>query len=67
MNAAREVPDILTVKEAAVYLRISEMTVLRLAGQGAIPGVKIGRQWRFQKETIVNLVRHPELFSRSRD
>lgn len=56
--------NVLTVKDTAVYLRLSEMTVLRLAGQGLIPGVKIGRQWRFQKEVILNLLKHPEVLIR---
>lgn len=56
-TSADRIPDVLTVKEAAHYLRVSEMTVLRLAAQGTIPGVKIGRQWRFEKEVILNLVR----------
>lgn len=49
--------EILTVKEAAAYLRLSEMTVLRLANQGRIRGAKIGRQWRFEKDAILKLVR----------
>lgn len=57
--------DVLTVKEIADYLRLSEMTVLRLTNQGAIPGVKIGRQWRFRKEVILNLMAHPELLSKA--
>ncbi len=60
-------PSILTVREAAHYLRISEMTVLRLANQGFIPGAKIGRQWRFPKDTILNLVRQPETLGQARE
>ncbi len=55
--------DVLTVRDTANYLRLSEMTVLRLTSQGLIPGVKIGRQWRYQKETIKNLVKHPEVLN----
>lgn len=50
--------SVLTVKEAADYLRLSEMTVLRLANQGVLPGAKIGRQRRFSKEVILRLVHH---------
>lgn len=53
--------DILTLEEAAQCLRLSKMTVLRLAHKGCIPGAKIGRLWRFSRETILNLVKHPEL------
>ena len=57
-------PYVLTVRETAGYLRLSEMTVLRLAHQGLIQGAKIGRQWRFAKETILALVKHPEILRR---
>lgn len=56
--------DVLTVKDVAEYLRLSEMTVLRLTNQGIISGVKIGRQWRFRKEVILNLMANPELLSK---
>ncbi len=52
---------VLTVKEAAEYLRLSEMTILRLANQGLIPGAKIGRQWRFAKDAVTGLLKHPEI------
>ena len=51
----------MTVKETAEYLRLSEMTILRLAAQGVIPGAKIGRQWRFEKESVQMLIRNPEI------
>ena len=60
------VPDVcvLTLREAAKYLRLSEVTIKRLAVQGFIPGSKIGRQWRFSRETIMGLVKHPEILRR---
>ena len=56
--------SVFTVKEAAQYLKLSEMTILRLANQGFIPGAKIGRQWRFSKEDVVSLIRNPEILKR---
>lgn len=56
--------DVLTLQEAADYLRLSEMTVLRLANKGFIRGAKIGRQWRFARETLYELVQHPEILRR---
>ena len=58
---ATPLPLVFTAQEAAEYLRFSESTILRLAGQGFIPGAKIGRQWRFSRETILNLLNQPEL------
>lgn len=58
-----DVPGILTVKEAALFLRLSEATILRLAAQGIVPGSRIGRQWRFSREAIFYLIKHPEQLS----
>ena len=63
-SSAKENRFVLTAKETAEYLRLSEMTILRLAAQGVIPGAKIGRQWRFEKESVQMLVRDPEILRR---
>jgi excisionase family DNA binding protein len=38
--------DLITVREAANYLRISARTVYRLIESGQIGAVRIGKQWR---------------------
>ena len=38
--------DLLTLAEAAAYLRVHRRTMGRLLRQGVVPGTKIGRQWR---------------------
>lgn len=43
---------LLTVRELAAFLQISDRQVLRMAAAGTLPGVKIGVEWRFQKPTI---------------
>ena len=43
---------LMTIDELARYMRVSRFTVYRLAKNHFIPGTKIGRQWRFQKEEI---------------
>jgi excisionase family DNA binding protein len=63
-SSAKENRFVLTAKETAEYLRLSEMTILRLAAQGVIPGAKIGRQWRFERESVQMLVRDPEILRR---
>jgi excisionase family DNA binding protein len=45
-------PDVMNVDEVADYLRVAPATVYRLARQGKIPCGKVGRAWRFRKETI---------------
>ena len=49
-------PDILTVEEAAEYLRVSPSTVRRMARTGLLPGVRIGRQWRFSRRQLLEWV-----------
>lgn len=44
---------VLTVKEAAEYLRIHPITLYRLLEKNKVSGVfKIGNQWRFKKEVM---------------
>jgi len=44
--------DVLTIKELSAYLKISRSTLYKLVREGRIPSQKIGRHWRFRKETI---------------
>lgn len=44
--------NVLTVKELASYLGFTPRTIYLKAQVGEIPGVKIGRNWRFPKEMI---------------
>jgi excisionase family DNA binding protein len=43
---------LMTIKQLAGYLNLNERTVLRLVTEGALPGVKVGNQWRFRKAMI---------------
>lgn len=43
---------ILTVHEVAEYLRMSEAKVYRLAKEGNLPVVRIGKTWRFRKDLL---------------
>ena len=52
MNFARLRSPVLTVKEVATYLRISESTAYRMAERGALPAFKVGSNWRFNLEDI---------------
>lgn len=49
----RKEPDsIMTISEVSVYLKIPRSTVYKLVQEGKLPGQKVGRHWRFRKETI---------------
>ena len=43
---------LMTGKQVAAYLNVNERTVLKLVAEGALPGVKVGNQWRFRKAVI---------------
>ena len=60
MTKVSVLPDVITADEAASYLRVSKATILRLAHRKLILGVRIGRQWRFQRKTILSLLGNPD-------
>lgn len=44
--------EILTIKEVADYLKVTERTLYRLAQEGKIPAFKVGGSWRFRREDL---------------
>ena len=44
--------DVLTLDEAAAYLRVHPRTLRTKAGKGQIPGAKIGKVWRFHRRQL---------------
>ena len=48
----RIMPQIMTTKELAKYLKLHEITICKYAAEGKIPAIRIGRVWRFDKEAI---------------
>ncbi len=44
--------DIMTIREVADYLKLTEKTAYRLAAEGKIPGFKVGGSWRFRRSEI---------------
>ena len=45
-------PEIMTTREMAEYLRLHQITICKFAAEGKIPAVRVGRVWRFDKEAI---------------
>ena len=50
--------EILTLEEAAAYLRVSEEALRAMVGDDAIPAQKIGGEWRFLKRAVNEWLRH---------
>ncbi len=44
--------DVLTLEEAAGYLKLPQDTMEREVAQGRIPGRRIDRTWRFHKSAL---------------
>lgn len=44
--------EIITIKEVAEYLKVTERTIYRLAAIKKIPAFKVGGTWRFSRADI---------------
>jgi PAS domain S-box-containing protein/excisionase family DNA binding protein len=44
--------DLMTTREASEYLKLSYMTLYKLAQQGEIPAYKLGGHWRFNRTVL---------------
>lgn len=52
--------EVLTPDEAAHLLKVSKKTLLRHAREGQVPGVKLGRVWRFRRSELLDRLTNPE-------
>ena len=52
MLAERQTNALLTVKEVATFLAVTERTVYRLVKDHRLPAYKVGGQWRFKVDLI---------------
>ncbi len=49
--------EVLTVEEAATYLKVSTSLVRRLVRAGTIGGFRVGREWRIEKGELMRYMR----------
>lgn len=49
-------PTLLTAQQVQKLLRVDKSTVYRMAGDGRLPAVKVGKQWRFPSQAIDRLM-----------
>ena len=52
--------EVLTLSEAAAYLRVPEEDLVRMADLRELPGRQIGKEWRFLKAGLQHWLRTPE-------
>ena len=54
-TASQPQPPVLTLREAAHYLRLSERTLWDLARRDEVPSFKLGKQYRFSLSSLEKL------------
>jgi excisionase family DNA binding protein len=47
--------EYLTIDEAAQRLKISKVTIYRMAQKGKLPAVKFGKSWRISSKKLAKL------------
>ena len=60
MDSMDSKDEVLTPDEAAQLLKVSKKTLLRHARDGQVPGVKLGRVWRFRRSELLDRLTNPE-------
>jgi len=48
--------DILNLEEACEFLSVSERTLIKLLREEHLPARKIGREWRFGRQALINWI-----------
>lgn len=46
--------EVMTLEEVAAFLKIGETTAYQLARAGQLPGRKVGREWRFLRDRVLD-------------
>jgi excisionase family DNA binding protein len=54
-------PEVLNTKETAAFLGVHVETVRRLARSGALPSFKVGKDWRFRREVLLQWIEEQRL------
>ncbi len=53
--------EILTIKQVAAYLKVTERTIYRLAAAKKIPAFKVGGTWRFSRADIDSWIKQQSM------
>jgi excisionase family DNA binding protein len=56
--------DVINADEASSWLKIPKSTLYKLCNDGDLPAAKVGRHWRFHRETLekwfLDKTQHPK-------
>ena len=53
-------PDIVTVKQLAEFLQVSDITIKRAIKSGKLEAFKVGRDWRIEREKAIEWLKANE-------
>ena len=67
MSTSTSKGDILTIKQVADYLKVTERTIYRLAAAKKIPAFKVGGTWRFSRADIDRWIKQQSLVDLGND
>ena len=52
------IPEIMTLQECCMLLKVGKNTMLDMLHDGRIQGFKIGSRWKIPKESVVEFIRY---------
>ena len=61
MSRSTSEGEILTIKQVADYLKVTERTIYRLAAAKQIPAFKVGGSWRFSRADIDSWIKQQSM------
>lgn len=61
MSSSTSGAEILTIKQVADYLKVTERTIYRLAAAKKIPAFKVGGTWRFSRADIDSWIKQQSM------
>lgn len=50
-------PDIVTVRELAEFIKVSDQTIARAIKNDSLKAFKVGREWRIEKEEVLKWIK----------
>ena len=63
---AKPQDDIMTLDDLAAYIKLSKSSLYKLCQAGKVPGKKVGRHWRFHRDTIDEWLKRDARSSRAK-
>jgi len=61
MSMSTSEGEILTIKQVADYLKVTERTIYRLAAAKQIPAFKVGGSWRFSRVDMESWIKQQSM------